>query len=101
MTLGEKQEQFMYCIGKLIVWAYENGYRLRPGDTYPGKDGHNPKGKHPLGLAIDLYLFRDGRFLTKTEDHAPLGQYYESLDPKATWGGRWGDGNHYSYDEGR
>lgn len=101
MTLGEKQRKFVYCIGKLIVWAYEQGYEISFGDTYPGKFKHSEFGMHPKGLAIDLNLFRDGRYLTTTEDHAPLGQYYESLDPKASWGGRWEDGNHYSYGEGR
>jgi len=38
-----------------------------------------------------------------------LGEYWESLDPECTWGGRWdmetkteghqGDGNHFSYGE--
>lgn len=103
MTLGEQQERFVECIGELIVWAKAHGYKIRFGDTYPGKFKHNPKGKHPLGLAIDLNLFRDGRYLTTTEDHAPLGQYYESLDPHTSWGGRFPepDGNHYSFGEGR
>jgi hypothetical protein len=101
MTLREKQSKFALYIGKLIVWAYEQGYEITFGDTYPGKFKHSEFGKHPSGLAIDLNLFRDGKYLTMTEDHAPLGLYYESLDPKASWGGRWNDGNHYSYGEGR
>ena len=101
MTLREKQSKFVECIGKLIVWAYEQGYEITFGDTYPGKFAHAEHGKHPQGLAIDLNLFRDGRYLETTEDWAPLGQYYESLDPHASWGGRWGDGNHLSYGEGR
>lgn len=99
MTLGEKQRIFTGLIGKLIVYAYEHGYELTFGDTYPGNFKHSEFGFHPLGLAIDLNLFRDNIYLKTTEDHAPLGQYYESLHPKATWGGRWGDGNHYSYGE--
>lgn len=101
MTLREKQSRFALCIGKLIVWAYEQGYEITFGDTYPGKHKHSPYGQHPKGLAIDLNLFKDGKYLTTTEDHAQLGAYYESLDSKATWGGHWNDGNHYSYDEGR
>lgn len=99
MQLGEQQEIFAECLGKLLVWAYEHGYKIRLGDTYPGKYKHSAYGKHPQGTAIDLNLFRDGRWLTMTEDHAPLGQYWESLHPKTTWGGRWGDGNHYSFGE--
>lgn len=97
--LGDKQEKFTLCIGKLIVWAFEHGYRLRFGDTYPGKSKHSLYGRHPLGLAVDLHLFIDGVYQKTTEAHKPLGEYYESLDPKATWGGRWDDGNHYSWDE--
>ncbi len=50
-------------------------------------------------LAIDLNLFRDGRYLETTEDHAPLGLFWESLG--GTWGGRFRDpdGNHYSLGE--
>lgn len=51
---------------------------------------------HGDGLAIDLHLYRDGRYLDKTDDHAPLGAYWESLDPDCRWGGHFDDGNHYS-----
>ena len=101
MTLGEKQRKFSLCIAQLIVWAYEHGFEISLGDTYPGKFKHAEHGKHPQGLAIDLNLFKDGVWLIATEDHQPLGEYYESLDPHASWGGRWNDGNHYSYGEGR
>ena len=101
MSLREKQSKFVLCVAKAIVWAYEHGYELTWGDTYPGKFPHKANGKHPEGLAIDLNLFRDGLYLDSTEDWAPIGHYYESLDPKATWGGRFGDGNHLSWGEGR
>lgn len=99
MTLREKQSRFAECIGKLLTYAYEQGYEITFGDTYPGKFKHAEFGQHPKGLAIDLNLFRDGKYLTTTEDHTPLGHYWESLDPLCSWGGRWNDGNHYSYDE--
>ena len=100
MTLRQKQSRFVECIGKLILFAYQNGYELTFGDTYPGKFKHSDIGLHPKGLAIDLNLFKGGRYMTSTESHRTLGEYYESLDPLCTWGGRWGDGNHYSYSEG-
>lgn len=53
-------------------------------------------GTHELSLGADLNLFRDGVYLTETEDHRPLGEYWESLYPLCRWGGRFGDGNHYS-----
>ena len=101
MSLRKDQSFFVEAIGKLIVWAYEQGYELTFGDTYPGKFQHSEVSFHKKGLAIDLNLFRDGRYLMTTEDHAPLGRYFESLHPKASWGGRWDDGNHYSWGEGK
>ena len=51
---------------------------------------------HGLGLAIDLNLFKDGKYLSDTESHRPLGEYWESLGDDCCWGGRFSDGNHYS-----
>jgi hypothetical protein len=100
-SLREEQSKFAFLVAKLILWAFEQGYSITLGDTYPGKFKHSPLGFHPKGLAIDLNLFKDGKYLSSTEDHKPLGEYWESLDPKASWGGRFNtpDGNHYSYGE--
>lgn len=51
---------------------------------------------HELRLAQDFNLFRNGVFLTGTDSHRQLGEYWESLAPDCRWGGRFGDGNHYS-----
>lgn len=48
-------------------------------------------------LAVDFNLFRDGR---PVADHRALGEYWESLAPDCRWGGRFGDGNHYSIEHG-
>lgn len=50
---------------------------------------------HKLKCAIDLNLFKDGDWLSSTEDHRELGKYWESLHPNCRWGGRFNDGNHY------
>jgi hypothetical protein len=103
VTLGEKQRQFTRMIAELIVWAYSNGYELTFGEAWrtPEQAALNAKsGKgianslHGDRLAIDLNLFKDGVFLSQTEDHRPLGEYWESIG--GTWGGRFKDGNHYS-----
>lgn len=104
MTLGEKQRRFTRMVGYLIEWAYENGYELTFGDAYrdPRVFGHvgerrgygRPRSLHKQRLAIDLNLFRDGVYLTATEDHRPLGEFWESMG--GSWGGRFNDGNHYS-----
>lgn len=99
MSLRKSQSRFVKQLGVLIPVAYALGYELTLGDTYPGKFSHNPKGFHPRGLAIDLNLFKDGVYLTNTEDHLPLGGLWESLG--GSWGGRWEDGNHYSWGESK
>lgn len=53
---------------------------------------------HEIGLAADLNLFKEGKFLANAEDHKPLGDYWKSLHPLARWGGDFQsrDANHYS-----
>ncbi len=104
MTLGQKQRKFTSMVGMLIKWAYENGYELTVGDAYRDprvfgavgvkKAYSSSKSNHKSRLAIDFNLFKNGKYLTKTEDHQPLGEYWEWLG--GSWGGRFNDGNHYS-----
>lgn len=93
MMLREKQSKFALMVSKLIQWAYDQGYELTFGDAY-ARSGHMPNSLHYSRLAIDLNLFKDGKWLDKTEDHKPLGEYWEGMG--GSWGGRFRDGNHYS-----
>lgn len=98
MTLREKQSLFARLVADLIIYAYEQGYELTFGDAYRDvrcRYGHDTT-LHRIRLAIDLNLFLNGKYLTDTEDHRPLGEYWESLHPLCRWGGRFQDGNHYS-----
>ena len=96
--LQEKQSQFVKKIALLILFAYDQGYELTFGDAY-ASTGHKIGSYHYKRLAIDLNLFRDGKFLEETKDHRPLGLFWESLGDQCTWGGNFNDGNHYSYTE--
>lgn len=49
---------------------------------------------HGDRLAVDLNLYIDGHYQETTEAYRPLGEKWESLG--GTWGGRFGDGNHFS-----
>lgn len=93
MSLGSKQRKFTKMIGRLIEFAYESGYELSFGDAY-AKDGHKDNSLHYSRLAVDFNLFKNGEYLTKTEDHIKLGEFWESIG--GSWGGRFNDGNHYS-----
>ena len=98
MTLGQKQRKFTRMIADLIVFAYDNGFELTFGDAYrdPRAPYGHTKSLHRARLAVDLNLFKDGNYLTRTDDHQLLGEFWESIG--GTWGGRFSspDGNHYS-----
>ena len=100
MRLREHQSKFVLMVAALITFAYECGYELTFGDAW-AQSGHIGDSFHYRRLAIDLNLFKDGKYLPRTEDHKPLGKYWESIG--GTWGGRFKspDGNHYSYLEGK
>lgn len=107
-TLGQKQRRFTRMTGLLIEYAYQQGYELTYGDAFRDERVHGKVGEkkgyssanslHKERLAVDFNLFKDGKYLTSSEDHKPLGEYWESLG--GTWGGRFGDGNHYSLAHG-
>ncbi|WP_447880006.1 M15 family metallopeptidase [Serratia fonticola] len=106
MTLSEKQQVFTVMIAQLIYWADERGYRLTFGEAYrtPEQAARNAKtgagianSLHTQRLAVDINLFINGEYQTKTDAYLPLGEYWESLG--GAWGGRFNsrpDGNHFS-----
>jgi hypothetical protein len=104
MTLRQKQSKFARMVADLILKAYELGYEVTLGDAYRDPRLHGAVGEkkgyghskscHKLRLAIDLNLFKGGKFLSTTDDHRELGEWWESQG--GTWGGRFNDGNHYS-----
>lgn len=108
MTLREKQSLFVRLVGKLIEYAYSQGYELTFAEAYRPPElarlnAQNGSGitnsLHCDRLAIDLNLFRAGIYMDRTEHHQPLGEFWESLHPDCRWGGRFKgrpDGNHYS-----
>lgn len=107
-TLGQKQRRFVRMIGLLIEYAYTNGYELTFGDAYRDPRVHGDAGVkksyssansvHKQRLAVDFNLFKDGKYLTDSEAHRPLGEFWKSLHPDCCWGGDFSspDGNHYS-----
>lgn len=103
LSLGQKQELFSLLIADLIIHIDSKGLKIRCGD-FSAKERnpleHKKGSKHYEHCAADLNLFKDGVWLTKTEDHKQFGDYWESLHPLCVWGGRWNDGNHYQVGKG-
>jgi hypothetical protein len=105
MTLREKQSLFARLIGTLIAQIYVSGYECtldwgyRPPEVaaYYASIGIGIRSSlHTLKLAQDINLFRNGIWQRDTDSHRPFGVWWESQHELCSWGGRFGDGNHYS-----
>ena len=108
MSLSERQQVFARNAARLILYMAESNYSCTLGETYrtPEQAALNAKkgigikdSLHCKRLAIDLNLFKDGVYLSDTESHRVFGEWWEALDPRNRWGGRFKDGNHYEMRE--
>lgn len=100
MTLGEKQELFMYNVSKLITFARSKGFYARGKELLrtqeqqelyikQGKSKTN-NSKHLNGLAIDLIFTKDHKNpVYDKSELQEIGDYWESLDKKNNWGGNF------------
>lgn len=113
MSVLPQQIAFAAAVPALLMKALELGFQYTFGDAYRSplvfgrfgtrKGYGSANSKHKLRLALDINLFRDGKYLTKSEDYAALGAYWKSI------GGLWGgdfvgldgqptpDGNHFEW----
>lgn len=108
MRLLDQQFLFAFLVPKLIEKAYELGFEVTLGDAYRDPRLHGAMGEkkgygranscHKARLAIDLNLFMDNVYLTSTEDHRLLGEWWKEQHELCRWGGDFStpDGNHYS-----
>lgn len=109
MTLREKQSLFVLLVAELIFKAQDLGYEVTFGEAYRSPEEAERLAKlgkgiknslHTQRLAIDLNLFKDGQYLSSTEAHRVLGEWWEDQHELCRWGGRFKDGNHYSLAHG-
>lgn len=109
MSLRDKQSKFALSVASLIQKAYALGYEVTLGDAFRDPRLHgalgikmgygHSKSAHKVRLAIDLNLFKDGKFLTDGTGHTELGKWWKEQHPDARWGGDFKikDFNHYSF----
>ena len=122
MTLREKQSAFLVNVAKLILWADTQGYQLTGGELgrttdqqilyYRGYTIKDENGiislvkanklsktmdsKHLKKLAIDLYLFKNNKYISSNDEYKPLAEFWVSLHPDNVAGYYWNfDGNHF------
>lgn len=99
MSLVKEQAEFLLDVCKLIQYATEQGFTLTGGELYRTveqqqiyvKTGRSKTmdSKHMKRCAIDLNFFKNGKLTWNKADIAPLGAYWESLNPKNRWGGNF------------
>ena len=104
-TLRQKQSRFAYMTALLILQCYQRGYEVTLGEAHRSNEEAQrlalagkgiPNSVHRLRLAIDLMLFKDGKYLTATEDYREIGQWWKAMG--GAWGGDFKDGNHFSFE---
>lgn len=105
--MSRLQEEFTQSVARLIKKASELGYGVTFGEAWrsPEQAAMNAKkgsgisnSLHTERLAIDLNLFKDGRYILDGEGHNELGAWWKSLGPRYRHGGDFKskDYNHYS-----
>lgn len=106
-TLREKQSRFAREAALLILKAYELGYEVTFGEFWRTPQQAKWNAERGIGtatslhidrLAVDLNLFKDGRYITDGEGHTELGAWWKELKEDHRWGGDFQkkDYNHYS-----
>lgn len=108
MELQKRQQFFAQCVGKLIKEIYDRGYSCTLGEAFRTAEQaaiYAKSGKgilhslHCERLAIDLNLFSpNGTYLSQTGDYEPFGRFWENIDMRLRWGGKFisrPDGNHF------
>lgn len=110
MSLNEKQFLFSELVARFIWELRDVGFEVTLGEAYRPQEMADIYAKtgagiinslHTLRLAIDLNLFKNGKFLTSKEDYEMAGELWESYstqDTICTWGGRFlrPDADHFS-----
>lgn len=108
------QANFLQDVALLIQKAREMGFLVTGGElfrTVEQQQIHIKAGRsktmnsmHLTRRAIDLNFFKDGKLTYDKQLLAPLGKYWESLDPLNSWGGngkRFVDTPHFSRGVGK
>ena len=95
MTLGEHQEKFSEDLVKLLLKAFQLGYKVRIAEAQRPiemqelyvKMGRSKtmNSMHIKKCAADIHFLKDGQLCYPQE----LGDYWQSLNSLNQWGGNW------------
>ncbi len=74
MTITDLHCEFAACLGRLLVWATEQEYRVRI----------SPYGSRP---GVELFLYQDQKQQHNRIAYQFLANHWKQLSPVARWGG--------------
>lgn len=99
MSLVNEQAAFLDDVCKLLAKAKALGFVVTGGELYRTPEqqriyvqtgrSQTMNSNHLRRCAIDLNFFMGGKLTYDIGALKPLGDYWESLNPKNRWGGNW------------
>ena len=99
MSLVPEQAAFLLDTCKLIAFATEQGFVVTTGEGWRSIEqqkiyvetgrSKTMNSNHGRRLAHDYNFFLDGELCYDKAKLAPIGAYWESLNPKNRWGGNF------------
>lgn len=99
MGMVSEQAAFLLDVGKLVQEATSRGFVVTGGELWRTqeqqeiyvKSGRSKTmaSNHLRRLAIDLNFFYAGEVVGDVKSLAPLGKFWESLNPQNRWGGNF------------
>jgi hypothetical protein len=99
MSLFREQAAFLLDVCKLVPYATSRGLIVSGrelGRTAEQQQVYVRTGRsttmnsnHLRNCAIDLYFMHDGKLVYDLNLLKPVGDYWESLNSKNSWGGNW------------
>ena len=103
MTLRQEQSAFALDLVHFLLWATEQGYDYTLGEAQRTPEqqkiymdtgrSKTMDSKHLKKLAADIFFFKNGRLLSSKEEMQPIGNAWEKLSSKNSWGGNWNSFN--------
>lgn len=99
MALVPEQAAFLLDVCDLVRYATSLGFVVTGGELQRPlemqaiyvKTGRSKtmNGQHLRRLAIDLNFFANGELCYDKATLQPIGDYWETRNPKNSWGGNW------------
>lgn len=99
MSMVDEQDAFLTDLSYLLQHVKTLGFKRTGGElqrTVEQQEIYVKTGRsktmnsnHLKRCAVDLNFFKDGKLVYDVAALKPIGDFWESLSPKNSWGGNW------------